>query len=529
MAKKAESPKIFVREATGLVRSLTLFDALFSNLAIINLASALTFPVLLIAYSFPQANIPLSVALTVPPVLLFNGVYSLFSRAMPRSGGDYVFISRTLSPALGFAANFSFAVWNTFWIAVYSNWTATIGLSTLFYTLGLESGEHRLLELGSYLATPNAGFAVGVLVIFFVSIAAVLGVRKVIALQNVFVAVGFAGTVAGLAVVLSSTHTRFVEAIDRYASYSAIVGGAGYPSPQQTLDATVLATGLVALTMLFGQFSVYTGGEIRRAERNIPVAAVATTLITALFLVLGGIAVERVFTVAFAGAAQAAYYSGSPAYPFAVPPYFNFFASLLAENPALVALIGLGFTLWTAAGAIFNLIANSRCILAWSFDRVFPATFASVSQRFHTPINSIVFTSALATVFLALYTYLVSVVSFMAGTTLGYVFTFGTTAVAAIVFPLRRSKRKMFEKSGADVKVLGIPLLLVFGLGTLIYFAILAYALIANPVFGLNSPESLAAIAAFWLLGLTLFYVSKAQRRKAGINLDYAFSEIPPE
>jgi amino acid transporter len=99
-----------VRNATGLVRSISFFDALFSNLAIINIASALTFPVILIAFSFPNANIPLAVLITLPLFLLYNLLYSTFSRIMPRSGGDYIFISRGLNPLLGFAANFSFAM-----------------------------------------------------------------------------------------------------------------------------------------------------------------------------------------------------------------------------------------------------------------------------------------------------------------------------------------------------------------------------------------------------------------------------------
>src|SRR5919202_1436286 len=74
-SERGTAPELFTRNATGLVRELSAFDA-------------------------------------------FNLVYLYFTTLMPRSGGDYVWVSRTLHPSLGFIVNFSltfvFLTWGAF-------------------------------------------------------------------------------------------------------------------------------------------------------------------------------------------------------------------------------------------------------------------------------------------------------------------------------------------------------------------------------------------------------------------------------
>jgi amino acid transporter len=519
---------VFVRDATGLVRSLSFFDAFFSNLAIINIASALTFPVLLIAFSFPGASIPLSILITLFPILVYNLLYSSFSKMMPRSGGDYVFISRGLNPILGFAANFSFVMWNVFWIAVYSNWVSTIGLGPLFYTLGLQANSDSLVAFGGQLATPFLGFIIGTLVIVVITAASIVSTKNVMKLQNALVLVGIAGVILGLAIPLLHP-LSFANSISRFVSYQKVIeaGAAnGYSQTPFNISDTILATGLVALTMLFGQFSVYVGGEVKRPEKTLPAAIVLTTLVTSGALMLGGYIVQNIFGTDFSGAIQAMYYAGSSSYPFQVAPYYNFLVSLVSENSAAIILIGLSFAFWTMSGAVFNLIANSRCVMAWSFDRLFPSAFAYVSDRFGTPVYSLLFNAVGAELLLFLYSFYVSVVSFMAGTTLGYLLTFGSTAVAGIVIPF--SRRGIYDSAKLR-SIFGIPLISLAGVGTLVYFIVLGYALITNPVFGVNSPQSLLAIGAFWILGIAIGAAFYYYGRAHGIEIRKAFEDIPPE
>lgn len=158
-AARREPAEVFVRHSSGLVREMSAGDALIGNVLIFNLVIA-SVTLLAVPFTFPGASLPIGILLAFIPAGLIAAVYVFFSVAMPRSGGDYVFISRTLHPALGFAANFSFVGWNAVWIGVYSNWVATVGLSGLFASLGLTGGASFWSGLASAVSGHWAAFII---------------------------------------------------------------------------------------------------------------------------------------------------------------------------------------------------------------------------------------------------------------------------------------------------------------------------------------------------------------------------------
>ena len=50
---------------------------------------------------YPGANLVITLGAVVIPLIFLGQLYSVMSRAMPRSGGDYVWASRILHPSLG--------------------------------------------------------------------------------------------------------------------------------------------------------------------------------------------------------------------------------------------------------------------------------------------------------------------------------------------------------------------------------------------------------------------------------------------
>ena len=130
-----KAPGVYTRQATGLVREISTGSSIALNVSFISLPLAA-----LVATQAPSA-IPgaspfwvcvICAILCIVPVLL----YGLFMAVMPRSGGDYVFISRTLHPWLGFAANFNITAWYLLVIAYFGYLLAPFGFSSAFTSLG---------------------------------------------------------------------------------------------------------------------------------------------------------------------------------------------------------------------------------------------------------------------------------------------------------------------------------------------------------------------------------------------------------
>ncbi|MEM2985298.1 MAG: amino acid permease, partial [Candidatus Jordarchaeaceae archaeon] len=113
MAKKGDNPAssgdasrprriVFTRDATGLVREVSIKDAFMIVFSLVIGGGILFLSVQALQPGyFPGANLSISYLIGLIFVLPLYMVYAIFSRAMPRSGGDYIFVSRILGPGLG--------------------------------------------------------------------------------------------------------------------------------------------------------------------------------------------------------------------------------------------------------------------------------------------------------------------------------------------------------------------------------------------------------------------------------------------
>ena len=133
----------FTRNATGLVREVSMWDALIMNTLGMNVAVG---SVLLLQQApaiFPGGNLWLAVIIgTVIMAFTLLWVYSEFSAAMPRSGGDYVFVSRALHPFLGWLLSWSQGVWLIFFWIGFNAWFALVSaVPAAFITIGSVTGQ----------------------------------------------------------------------------------------------------------------------------------------------------------------------------------------------------------------------------------------------------------------------------------------------------------------------------------------------------------------------------------------------------
>ena len=112
---------VFVRKATGLVRGWSTRDAFIYAAFSINLV---TLGLYIFGYApfIPRSSLICAVLLAGGYLVVQGITYASLIAAMPRAGGDYVWISRVLGGGVGFVlavAGWWFILW--LWVPIYAN------------------------------------------------------------------------------------------------------------------------------------------------------------------------------------------------------------------------------------------------------------------------------------------------------------------------------------------------------------------------------------------------------------------------
>lgn len=551
----AKSTAVFVRDATGLVRSMTAWDMLFLN--IVSFGGAWSIIYALEYVPLYGGNPLVSLLLTAPGILALLGVYYIFQVSMPKSGGDYVFISRVLHPALGLAANFAgytFFLW--FWIGDAATVFSSQGLAQTLSVYGSMTGQQWAIGAANAF-TPMTTFLVGTVAIIIFTAIVLFSSRLYFIIQNVSMVIAILAIAVIIALFASTNPTAFANAFDSYAASQGLnfaqgayqnvtATGTGYWGGPVPTDPTSSFTFMLIplwFTVLFWVFvSNYLGGETKDTRNSAKIALFGSFAIiflaTLAVLVIGYSNLGAEF---LAGAGSYAF--GYTSNPFAVIPNLTLFAAILSNNPLLVWIIGIGVVAGFVLVAPQCMILMSRIVFAYSFDRVAPAFIATVSERWLTPIYGILIAAAGGEVFLVILSgvvgpatsnYAFLLYSYAALAAIG--FTFIPVSIAAIALPYLR--KDLYETAcPIKRKIGGVPIVTLLGLVALIYCAASIGYYSYNYTFYFGA-GTLAATTYFPFLGLVLalfvicigwFYVAKWKRSQEGFPFEKAFKEIPPD
>jgi Amino acid permease. len=95
----------------------------------------------LIIPSYAGGNIYLSLLFCALLALPTACVYAFLSAAMPRSGGDYVYVSRVLGPAAGMMGSWNMTIWWILYGGVPSAFLATYGVAPFCRLLAAMTGN----------------------------------------------------------------------------------------------------------------------------------------------------------------------------------------------------------------------------------------------------------------------------------------------------------------------------------------------------------------------------------------------------
>jgi APA family basic amino acid/polyamine antiporter len=528
-----EERSLFVRKATGLVRGWAVRDAFIYSVFAINLVT-LGFYIFSFGPFIPAGSLLWAVILS-GAYLVFQAItYASLIAAMPRAGGDYVWMSRVLGGGIGFVlavCGWWFILWH--WVPIYANILNIEVLGPMAAIVGWDSAV-------TWLSDKPGIFVASILTAMFASVFIALGIRTYARIQKIC----FYGGVAGLAIMaillIVNSKTSFIssfntEAAQTYGANNAYQGTltAGLKDYDPggvgsfSLSSTVLLIPMLLFFNLWSNWGATLYGEVRGASdfrKNIYAmggALIATTIVGAIFLLL----FAKTFGWDFYNAANNAFWAGTG--PIGVFPYPGTMAAFLMGSPVLqfilITLLSLWFFGWV--GSVF--LSSTRVIFATAFDRVLPEWAAKVSRN-GVPYAALALMLIPSIPISYLYAYNADFTSWTLDATLVIAITFLGSAVAAAILPYR--KPEIYNASPiARYKVLGIPLITFAAVMFAIILVFSLYHWFKDDVYGVNNASSLRYMGAMYLLAIAIYVGSRLFRRSQGMDLKMVYDEIPVE
>ena len=539
----------FARKASGLVRGLSFIDAFGVGFMNQGLTPSMWVMITLGLGVYTGGN--LIIATLLSAVLCgvgFSLVWGILGGSMPRSGGEYIYNSRIISPLIGIAESFGNAFVWIMWIYVLAPWTVDPGLTMMFQFLGRADIAETLV---SKIDTPFGPFAIWFFVIASVVniiglLFVVFGVKIFASVQKVIMTLGIAGATVILLVFTFTSHDSFVQSWDKLAvQYESLDFNGFLTAARSTIEEAgdVLPKSwnwfdtlgvMVAGSWLFAYSYCITfiAGEVKRPDKTIIMANLSAILVPAFFMLW--LASVLYNTVGFEFLSATAWIDnlgeGLAGYNFPWSPHFVGLAAVITQNKILVFLMALSFIVFNLWWVALSYLAFPRILFAWGMDRMGPKWFADIDYRWASPVKNHILCFILGELGILLYTIFQDQMSGLSVTGLEIVSVFGVTAIAALIFPFSKRAKQIWETSPyKSWKILNIPVISIGAVVNLIYLAILFYFFIVMPDLEGLAIGSLIVYAIVWGLGIVWYFFWKNRNKQVGVDVSMTYGELPPD
>jgi basic amino acid/polyamine antiporter, APA family len=572
MAESGTGKRLFVRQSSGLVRDVSVTNALFFNIAAFVGVGLTLYPAF---YSLafvpvwrfgPFSEYGWAAIITGIFCVILALIFASLTSVMPRSGGDYVFTTRIVGPFLGWLESWTLVIAS---IAIMA-FEVPLVLRNIQITgriIGIGAGGHFFKNANNWF-TNSSGEITGWngLIWSLVVLAVILGIvllptRRFHKVVTIMAGIGVASFVLMFVFGLLATHpSDFQHNLPKYTngvtadqiakSGSAILPGHTNDFLGDLFSRTVFPfmLGIVFLQFIGFQYSAYISGEVRgNVKRGVSIALLGALLV--------GVIANSVYVDLFSNHIG---FNTTTAWGYNYWGGVTNIALPLGQPPSmpLVAVIA-NKTLWplwaliSLAGAMFPLLLCpvyvnfiSRMGLAWSLDRQLPEWFGEVNERMAAPLNAILATIGLCAVFLWWQNFAVLPKSIappdgklnLVATLWFSIFMAALTwimpGVNAILIRFRRPDLIRNAPYKRWLWVLGIGWL-VFPLWIYWFAAVKPiYDNLTNSGTGrldyLNN-SGITGSLVFTAAGLVIWGIMKIVQRSKGVDTSMLFAEIPPD
>jgi amino acid transporter len=555
MAKASVPSGLFVRQASGLVRDVSMANALFFNIAAF-VGTAIGWAVAFYALGSEWQGLGISafawMAVLTGIFCFFLGmIFASLATAMPRSGGDYVFTSRIISPFWGWIESWTL-VGSALTIIGFEIIVATHNVQLTGILLGIAfpgsffSGAQNWFT--DNLSKAIAG-AIILLVIFAISILRTRTFHKVVTGLTIFAILSVAASFISAFFITPAAVVAGLQRIGISASgviAGATKGGFAIGSPDFSFNPGIIGLAGLVTVVLFQfigfQFSSYIAGEVKGNVRRSVMFAVVGALLFAVFMnsvyqdVLGD---HYGFQLVNAWGYQYWILGNAPLNN--QPPFTPMLAT--AAYPGVWPLwlfVSVGNTVLNVLLCPVYAIFLSRIVLAWSLDRQVPEWFSVVNERTNAPLRVIILAILAGAVFFVLTFFNFS----LASTTFFGILLAGLTWIMpglnAILIPFRRPD--LFQLTNNTGRSLGLPRLVWSGILWLIFilpvYAIaFVYPVVQNLVqqggayltLSTTNSSGIGWALIFIAAGIVIYYLMRFINLSRGINVKMIYQELPPD
>jgi APA family basic amino acid/polyamine antiporter len=572
MAESGSGKRLFVRQSSGLVRDVSVTNALFFNVAAFVGVGLTLYPAF---YSLafvpvwkfgPFSEYGWAAIVTGIFCVILALIFASLTSVMPRSGGDYVFTTRIIGPFMGWLESWTLVIAS---IAIMA-FEVPLVLRNIQITgriIGIGAGGHFFKNANNWF-TNSSGSITGWngLIWSLVVLAVIAGIvllptrrfHKVVTGLALFGVIAFVLMfVFGLLATSRSDfqnnlphYTHGVAATKIAASGNAILPGHTHHFLSDLFSTTVFPfmLGIVFLQFIGFQYSAYIAGEVRgNVKRGVMMALLGALAI--------GVLANSVYVDAFSNhigfnattSWGYNYWGGvtNIALPLGQPPSMPLLAVI--ANKSLWPL----WALISFAGAIFPLLLCpvyinfiSRMGLAWSLDRQLPEWFGKVNERMAAPLNAILAALGMTAVFLVLQNFALlphsiappdgklNLVATLWFSIFMAALTWIMPGVNAVLIRFRRPDLVRNAPYSRALPWLGVAWL-VFPLW-IYYFAAVKPVwdtLRSSGTGRLNylNHSGITGSLVFAGIGLVIYIVMKLVQRSKGVDTAMLFAEIPPD
>ena len=535
-----QAGQVFSRKASGMTRVVSPWTALAYSFVAPNITQA-SFYLLWAVTLYAGANMQWAIMFMLS-LLPFAAIYVYFSASMPRSGGEYIYISRVLTPFLGFLASWTLTIVGLNWQGNNTNYVINRGFGHTLMQFGLVYKNTGLFNLGTEMARPQGSWLVWILGTISLILSFYVIYRGIkLFMKFVWAAVVLTWIMLGVyAWVMLSVNPTIIahgmmvlQNID-YQNVLQQAATLGWQRGVFSVAATVMAgVTYMNLTCLGSTYSANIAGEIKRVDKAQPLAQYGSIFLFIIYyqiytyVTYHGVGVDLLQAISKLNAA------GADTAIFKAFPQIPYLLVYATQNPILLLLGGpFSWGLINWVGAMGLAFAPVRNLFAYSFDGMLPNKLNEVNSR-GSPVFAVLvgfiiawfqFSVNCLTPLLSAYqTYTITIWFF------GWIFL----SIAAIIFPWRR--KDIWDKAPEVTrqKIFGAPGIVVAGvLGLIISVAAVWFTLVPSiqgSSVTAQLPALLTSFGFYMILPIILYFIAMNVNKRRGVPIEKRFQQIPPD